>query len=64
MMPTSLSVLRDFMLQRYDDLKARLTRRLGCPDLASDALQAVSYTHLIWARAGMASANGPRWAAR
>ena len=38
-MPTSLSVLRDFMLQRYDDLKARLTRRLGCPDLASDALQ-------------------------
>lgn len=39
MMPSSLSVLRDFMLQRYDDLKARLTRRLGCPDLASDALQ-------------------------
>ena len=38
-MPSSLAVLRDFMLQRYDDLKARLTRRLGCADMASDALQ-------------------------
>ena len=32
-MPSSLAVLRDFMLQRYDDLKARLTRRLGCADM-------------------------------
>ncbi|WP_240648034.1 RNA polymerase sigma factor [Pararobbsia silviterrae] len=31
--------LREFLVQRYDDLKRRLTRHLGNAELASDALQ-------------------------
>ena len=34
-----LSALRHLFLDRYDDLKARLTRRLGSADLAGDAMQ-------------------------
>lgn len=39
MTETSLAALRRHLLLRYNDLKARLTRRLGSADLASDALQ-------------------------
>lgn len=39
MSQSSLLVLRDFMLKRYDDLKRRLTLQLGNVDLAGDALQ-------------------------
>lgn len=35
----SLAGLRSFMLQRYDDLKRRLTIQLGSADRAGDALQ-------------------------
>lgn len=38
-MTESLPALRRLLLLRYDELKARLTRRLGSADLASDALQ-------------------------
>ncbi|MGJ7484374.1 RNA polymerase sigma factor [Variovorax sp. LT2P21] len=33
------TVLRDFMLRRYEELKRRLTLQLGNADLAGDALQ-------------------------
>jgi RNA polymerase sigma factor (sigma-70 family) len=33
------AALRQLFLDRYDDLKARLTRRLGSADLAGDVLQ-------------------------
>lgn len=39
MSDTTLLILRNFLLSRYDDLKHRLTRRLGSADLAGDALQ-------------------------
>jgi len=39
MSDTALLILRNFLLSRYDDLKYRLTRRLGSADLAGDALQ-------------------------
>ena len=32
------SALRDLIVQRYDDLKRRLTHRLGSADLAGEAL--------------------------
>lgn len=35
----AIPALRDFLIQRYDELKKRLTRQLGNSDLASDALQ-------------------------
>src|ERR1700759_4188381 len=35
----SILALRDFLVQRYDDLKQRLTRQLGSADAAGDALQ-------------------------
>jgi RNA polymerase sigma factor (sigma-70 family) len=35
----SLAVVRRFLIDRYDDIKHRLTVRLGSPDLAGDALQ-------------------------
>ena len=35
----SLTALRHLLLLRYNDFKARLTRRLGSADLAGDALQ-------------------------
>jgi RNA polymerase sigma factor (sigma-70 family) len=39
MTETALAALRQIFLDRYDDLKQRLTRRLGSSDLAGDALQ-------------------------
>lgn len=39
MSDTSLALVRQFLLDRYDDLKHRLTLRLGSSDLAGDALQ-------------------------
>ncbi len=38
MSDSSLSSLRDLLTRRYDDLKRRLTWRLGSAELASDAL--------------------------
>jgi RNA polymerase sigma factor (sigma-70 family) len=35
----SIPALRDFLVQRYEDLKQRLTRQLGSSERASDALQ-------------------------
>jgi RNA polymerase sigma factor (sigma-70 family) len=35
----ALPTLRDFLVQRYDDLKRRLTRHLGSAEMAGDALQ-------------------------
>lgn len=34
-----MTVLRDFLVDRYDELKRRLTLHLGSADLAGDALQ-------------------------
>lgn len=39
MKEASLALVRRHLVDRYDDLKRRLTRRLGSPDLAHDALQ-------------------------
>ncbi|MCK9913004.1 RNA polymerase sigma factor [Microbacteriaceae bacterium K1510] len=39
MTETSFAALRRLLLLRYDDLKARLTRRLGSAELAGEALQ-------------------------
>src|SRR5262245_30427314 len=39
MAQTGQAALRHLLLAGYEDLKRRLTRRLGCPDLAADALQ-------------------------
>jgi RNA polymerase sigma factor (sigma-70 family) len=39
MSDSTLKGLRDFMTQRYDDLKRRLTLQLGSADLAGEALQ-------------------------
>jgi RNA polymerase sigma-70 factor (ECF subfamily) len=36
---SSLAVVRRFLVDRYDDIKRRLTARLGSSDLAGDALQ-------------------------
>lgn len=38
-MSDGLLALRSFLVSRYDDLKGRLTRRLGSADMAGDALQ-------------------------
>src|SRR5215470_19279314 len=46
-------LLRRFLLLGYDDLKLRLTRRLGSVELASDALQDT------WIRLERASSIGP-----
>ena len=35
----AIPALRDFLVQRYADLKQRLTRQLGSAEMASDALQ-------------------------
>lgn len=35
----SLKLVRRYLIERYDDIKHRLTARLGSPDLAGDALQ-------------------------
>lgn len=39
MSENSLALLRGFLAARYDDLKLRLTRRLGSAELAGEALQ-------------------------
>jgi len=39
MTEASLTALRRLLLLRYDDIKTRLTRRLGSEDLAGDAMQ-------------------------
>jgi RNA polymerase sigma factor (sigma-70 family) len=39
MTESTLAALRRLFVDRYDELKARLTRRLGSADLADDALQ-------------------------
>ena len=39
MTDSSLALVRRFLLDRYDDIKRRLTMRLGSADLAGDALQ-------------------------
>lgn len=39
MSDTSLPALRRLLLSRYDELKARLTQRLGSSELAGDAVQ-------------------------
>ena len=39
MTETSLAGLRRFLIDRYDEIKGRLTQRLGSPELAGDALQ-------------------------
>jgi RNA polymerase sigma factor (sigma-70 family) len=39
MTESSLAMVRQFLLDSYDDLKHRLTLRLGSSDLAGDALQ-------------------------
>lgn len=39
MTESSLALVRRFLVDRYDDIKRRLTQRLGSPDLAGDALQ-------------------------
>src|SRR5262249_7225167 len=38
---TSWAALRQLLVDRYDDLRSRLTRRLGSTDLASEALHEV-----------------------
>lgn len=39
MTKVTLAALRQLFLERYDELRGRLTRRLGSADLAGDALQ-------------------------
>lgn len=39
MTENALAVIRRLFVDRYDDLKARLTQRLGSADLAGDAMQ-------------------------
>ncbi|MDI4236520.1 sigma-70 family RNA polymerase sigma factor [Bradyrhizobium sp. Arg237L] len=41
---SSLAIIRRLFVERYDDLKARLTHRLGSADLAGDAM------HDAWLR--------------
>jgi RNA polymerase sigma factor (sigma-70 family) len=40
----AIPALRDFLVQRYDDLKLRLTRHFGSAEMAGDAL------HDVWLR--------------
>jgi RNA polymerase sigma-70 factor (ECF subfamily) len=47
------TMLRGLLAARYDDLKARLSRRLGSSELASDALQDT------YVRLGVAEVSGP-----
>ncbi|MHA7680262.1 RNA polymerase sigma factor [Cupriavidus sp. PET2-C1] len=42
-------VLRDFLVSNYDQLRRRLTRHIGCPDMACDSLQEA------WLRLGSAT---------
>ena len=53
MTDSSRDLLRRMFLLRYDDIKLRLTQRLGSSELASDALQDV------WLRLEQPAAIGP-----
>jgi RNA polymerase sigma factor (sigma-70 family) len=53
----SLATLRHVLIVRYDDLRQRLTRRLGSAELASEALQD-TYLRLEGA-SGIASVRSP-----
>lgn len=46
MVETGLSALRQLLVSRYDDLRRRLTRRVGSSDVAAEAL------HETWIRLG------------
>lgn len=46
MAENGLTVLRQLLVSRYDDLRRRLTRRVGSPDVAAEAL------HETWIRLG------------
>ncbi|HEY3599397.1 MAG TPA: sigma-70 family RNA polymerase sigma factor [Paraburkholderia sp.] len=39
MTDNTIPALRDFLVQRYDELRKRLTKKLGSPEAANDALQ-------------------------
>lgn len=52
MSDATLTVVRRHLIDRYDELKRRLTKRLGSPDLADDALQDA------WLRIARAEAVG------
>ncbi|PWI22547.1 RNA polymerase subunit sigma-70, partial [Kurthia sibirica] len=52
MTETSLAVIRRLLVERYDELKRRLTRRLGSSELAGEAL------HDAWLRIAQADSVG------
>ena len=52
MTETSLAVIRRLLVERYDELKRRLTRRLGSSELAGEAL------HDAWLRIAQAVSVG------
>jgi len=53
MSETTLGALRQLLLDRYDEIKARLALRVGSTDLASDALQDT------WVRLSLGEPLGP-----
>jgi RNA polymerase sigma-70 factor (ECF subfamily) len=53
---SGIKVLQRVFIERYDELKARLTTRLGSADLAGDALQE---TWIRLVRSGAATAHTP-----
>lgn len=55
-MTTNLASLKALLVARYDELKGQLSRRLGNPELASDALQE-TWLHLHAKEAASAEIN-------
>ncbi len=53
MSETTLGALRQLLVDRYDEIKAKLTQRIGSADLAGDALQDT------WLRLTLAETLGP-----
>jgi RNA polymerase sigma factor (sigma-70 family) len=53
MSETTLGALRQLLLDRYDEIKAKLAQRVGSTDLAGDALQET------WLRLTLAETLGP-----
>jgi len=53
MSETTLGALRQLLLDRYDEIKAKLAQRVGSTDLAGDALQDT------WLRLTLAETLGP-----
>lgn len=47
------NALRGFLVAHYDDLQRKLTRHLGCADMASECL------HDAWLRLGQSEVSGP-----